>query len=946
MTRLAWQNIDAPNLAPAIQGFANVTNLLQKALESASTNPMLENQIKQEELNAKIRKEKNEANTLAANRAINAKVAMSPSAQVLQQRLINGDILGEDYLDASPEVISGARTAVGDMLTNSLNQDKVNALVPDRNLAWLEQQYAGDPVGYQKALQSGQFLLPSTVNASPEAIRNLGSGLTTARTNYDNTYKQNQLEAKDSTNKRVDSIFGLALAGGGSETDIRNRGYSLANQSGFSGPELTELTNRYKSSGIGFADPVAQVPTTTGGKTATTPAANAIAGSIPIDNTGIDSGLNSAVLRNTYNNRPLPENINTLGDLFDNRQNEYFRGTDKELHTSTGPLQIIAGTFARHGEKIYGKNWREQSLNDPKVHYDIGESIFKETGGNVDKLIGQWDALKKLPRSTVEKIAKGPWSEAAPIIAAAESGSNSGAAKAMRQISNPDYTNSQISNVTSRASRAIAQFSADPLVLNYNALNKSNLTADQVAWDGVKTSVDFGTLNKDEMDLAARNIKRTIEYVQKQAGGNISPELAFAVAKQSFGDENFRILWLNSDLNLNTTKMNKIIKSLNDKGGIPDQANELTKMQGVFSKLESANNNVATLQQKLIDAKNNNGNNPYSDVVSKAESALDKALGIRTQIAQEIEKSSVFQPKENVTVEQELTNNNTIKGGGGSAIGDALAKQRQLDKQSNTTKDNTTTPPTVNNANNFVNSRQGNVSKKLAESLSTTDPSQVKPVAAPIAIPVKVDGKSGTGTTFALDNKTGQTVPVTPLKIDPNIKYQKPVTVVKADKSGGQKAVITYIGDGDGVNVDLLGNSAINNGNNLLTCRLDTIDAPETGGAPKKWSADQPFAREAQAKLQQLIASGNVTVIVTKPAAPAGEPKTYKNNYGRPLCKIEVEGQGVDKLMLQAGMAWLYRQYSGDANLMAAEDKARADKIGLWSQPNPQNPADYRHSFK
>ena len=672
MTRLAWQNIDAPNLAPAIQGFANVTNLLQKALESASTNPMLENQIKQEELNAKIRKEKNEANTLAANRAINAKVAMSPSAQVLQQRLINGDILGEDYLDASPEVISGARTAVGDMLTNSLNQDKVNALVPDRNLAWLEQQYAGDPVGYQKALQSGQFLLPSTVNASPEAIRNLGSGLTTARTNYDNTYKQNQLEAKDSTNKRVDSIFGLALAGGGSETDIRNNAYALAKQADFNGPELTELTNRLKSSDIGFADPVAQVPTTTGGKTATTPAANAIAGSIPIDNTGIDSGLNSAVLRNTYNNRPLPENINTLGDLFDNRQNEYFRGTDKELHTSTGPLQIIAGTFARHGEKIYGKNWREQSLNDPKVHYDIGESIFKETGGNVDKLIGQWDALKKLPRSTVEKIAKGPWSEAAPIIAAAESGSNSGAAKAMRQISNPDYTNSQISNVTSRASRAIAQASVDPIVANYTTLNSSKLTADQVALDGVKTSVDFGTLNKDEMDLAARNIKRTIEYVQKQAGGNISPELAFAVAKQSFGDENFRILWLNSDLNLNTTKMNKIIKSLNDKGGIPDQANELTKMQGVFSKLESANNNVATLQQKLIDAKNNNGNNPYSDVVSKAESALDKALGIRTQIAQEIEKSSVFQPKENVTVEQKLANAAEEK----KALVDTIIKDR------------------------------------------------------------------------------------------------------------------------------------------------------------------------------------------------------------------------------------------------------------------------------
>jgi hypothetical protein len=84
--------------------------------------------------------------------------------------------------------------------------------------------------------------------------------------------------------------------------------------------------------------------------------------------------------------------------------------------------------------------------------------------------------------------------------------------------------------------------------------------------------------------------------------------------------------------------------------------NELTKMQGVFSKFEAANTNVSTLQQNLIDAKRNNAGNSYNTVVSKAQSALDKALDIRTQIAKEIEKSSVFQPKENVTVEQKLTN--------------------------------------------------------------------------------------------------------------------------------------------------------------------------------------------------------------------------------------------------------------------------------------------------
>jgi len=920
MARLAWQNIDAPNLAPAMQGFKNVTDLLQSALQSASTNPMLENQIKQEELNAKIRKAGNDANTLAADRAINAKVAMSPSAQVLQQGLQNGSILGEDYLDATPAVISGARTAVGDMLTNSLNQDKVSALVPDKILAKLRAT-APDAATFEKWRTDPTIVNNEILNAaSAEGWGKFGTGAQDLTKTSSDMRIEGQAVDTAGINKRVDSIFGLALAGAGSKTDIRNNAYALAKQSGFNGPELTELTNRLKSSDIGFADPVAQVPNATGGKTGTTPAASAI------DNTGIDSGLNSTVLRNTYNNRPLPENINTLGDLFDNKQSEYFRGTDKKLHTPTGPLQIIADTFASHGQKIYGKNWREQSLNDPKVHYDIGESIFKEVGGNADALIGQWAALKKLPRSTVEKIAKAPWSEAAPIIAAAESGSNSGAAKAMRQISNPDYTNSQVSNVTSRASRAIAQFSADPIVVNYTTLNNSKLTADQVALDGVKTSVDFGSLNKDEMDLAARNIKRTIEYVQKQAGGNISPELAFAVAKQSFGDENFRTLWLNSDLNPNTTKMNKIIKSLNDKGGIPDQANELTKMQGVFSKLEAANTNVSTLQQNLIDAKRNNAGNPYSTVVSKAQSALDKALNIRTQIAQEIENSKVFQPKENVTVEQKLENTN-------NATSNNVADNFVRSRQGNVTRENVG----LKAADDFVRTgKRTPASDAVAQSLQVTNPAQVKPVAAPIPVPVKVDGKSGTGTTFALDNKTGQSIPVTPLKLDPNVKYLKPVTVVKADRSGGQKGVITYVGDGDGADIDV--------GGSTIKCRLDTFDAPETGGAPKKWP-DQAYGREAESKLKSLIASGEVTVIVSKPA-DTSSPPSGKNNYGRSLCKIEVQGKNIDQEMLRSGAAWLRLEYATDEKLINLFNTAKSNKTGLFADPNAVPPWGYRKSFK
>jgi hypothetical protein len=678
MARLAWQNVDAPNLAPAMQGFANVTTLLQKALESASTNPMLENQIKQEELNAKIRKAKNDANTLAADRAINAKVAMSPSAQALQQSLQSGQLLGEDYLDATPEVIAGARTAVGDMLTNSLNQDKVSALVPDRNLAWLEQQYAGDPVGYQKALQSGQFLLPSTVNASPEAIRNLSTGLTTARTNYDNTYQQNQLEVTDANKKFATDLYGQISAMGLPKADQLNFMQSEAYRLGATPGQLGAMALLAKEQGLSN-DPIAAPATT--GKTGTTPAGTALgaASAPPIDYAG--SSVNLGVMRNVFGNKPLPQNINTLGEFVSAKKSGYFTNKDGEINTPTGPLQITADTFADHGNRVFGKDWDKQSINDPLVHYKVGESIFKEVGGDTDKLISKWASLKKLPRSQVEQIAKAPWDKAAPIIAAAEnSGVNAEAAANSMRLGLNDYGKTQVDNFKGRASRAIAQISADTLVANYTKLNGSLRSPDEVAWDGVKTSVDYGTLNKDDMDSAARNIKRTILDIQERSGNTISADLAFEVAKQAFGDENFRTLGLARDLDLDDGKVDKILKGIKDKGGYADQARNLEKLNLGLAKLNAAEEKFNLAQQRLSEFSQRTAGNGYSEPArQKLEADRNLARERLSEITKTMQASGLYEPKENVTVEQKLDNNNTIKGGG-SAIGDALAKQRQLDK--------------------------------------------------------------------------------------------------------------------------------------------------------------------------------------------------------------------------------------------------------------------------
>jgi hypothetical protein len=45
-------------------------------------------------------------------------------------------------------------------------------------------------------------------------------------------------------------------------------------------------------------------------------------------------------------------------------------------------------------------------------------------------------------------------------------------------------------------------------------------------------------------------------------------------------------------------------------------------------------------------------------------------------------------------------------------------------------------------------------------------------------------------------------------------------------------------------------------------------------------------------------------------------------------------------------MAWVYRQYAKDPAYFAAEQQAKQGRIGLWDQPNPIPPWEFRHGQK
>ena len=112
-------------------------------------------------------------------------------------------------------------------------------------------------------------------------------------------------------------------------------------------------------------------------------------------------------------------------------------------------------------------------------------------------------------------------------------------------------------------------------------------------------------------------------------------------------------------------------------------------------------------------------------------------------------------------------------------------------------------------------------------------------------------------------------------------------------------------------------------GKQSTTVRLFGIDAPE-----KK----QAYGKAAKQYLSSRIYRKTVTVT-----------SHGLDRYGRTLGLVMVDGQAVNREMVAAGYAWVYRQYTDDADLLRAEETARTAKAGLWADPHPIKPTDFRH---
>jgi micrococcal nuclease len=108
-----------------------------------------------------------------------------------------------------------------------------------------------------------------------------------------------------------------------------------------------------------------------------------------------------------------------------------------------------------------------------------------------------------------------------------------------------------------------------------------------------------------------------------------------------------------------------------------------------------------------------------------------------------------------------------------------------------------------------------------------------------------------------------------------------------------------------------------------LRIRMVGIDAPETPKGTK--FPGQPYGKEAEAYLKQLVEGKRVKVEIYA-----------VDRYKRLLSVIFLDGKDINRAMLEAGLAEVYRGPESDnpykPQYQAAEEAARSTKKNIWIQ--------------
>jgi len=146
-------------------------------------------------------------------------------------------------------------------------------------------------------------------------------------------------------------------------------------------------------------------------------------------------------------------------------------------------------------------------------------------------------------------------------------------------------------------------------------------------------------------------------------------------------------------------------------------------------------------------------------------------------------------------------------------------------------------------------------------------------------------------------------------------------SVCTASASKILQGKVVSVADGDTITV-------LDAEKNQHKIRLQGIDAPEKA---------QAFGAKSKQALYEMVHGKTVQVSFEK-----------SDKYGRILGKVLLDGQDICHQQIKAGLAWHYKKYQNQQPLVdrddysASETAAKNEKLGLWSDPRPVAPWDFR----
>ncbi len=114
---------------------------------------------------------------------------------------------------------------------------------------------------------------------------------------------------------------------------------------------------------------------------------------------------------------------------------------------------------------------------------------------------------------------------------------------------------------------------------------------------------------------------------------------------------------------------------------------------------------------------------------------------------------------------------------------------------------------------------------------------------------------------------------------------------------------------------------------NQVKIRLVEIDAPES---------KQPFGTRSRQSLSDLCFGRSALV-----------HEVGRDRYGRTLARVECNGIDANAEQVRRGMAWVFDRYApSDSALYDVQRKAQRERTGLWSDPAPVSPWEWRRAAR